>query len=60
MSLLKQLSLVLLLTGYFLPAYAAVADLESGYCAVYSADDSDKKDEKGEGSGEEEEEPDCE
>ena len=59
MSLLKKLFVLLLLAGFYLPAHAAVDDVEIGFCSVFSEAD-EGKGEKGDGKGEEEEEPDCE
>jgi len=58
MSLLKKLSVLFLLAGLFVPAYAATGDVGFSACSVFSEAD---KDEKGDGKEEEEEEePDCE
>ena len=55
MSLLKKMTLLLLLAGLYNPAFAAVDGFEPALCSVYSeAEGGDKKE------GEEEEEPDCE
>ena len=55
MSLLKKISFLLLLAGFYSPAFAAVDGFEPGFCSVYSEGD-DGGDKKEEG----EEEPDCE
>ena len=59
MNLLNKLTVLLLLTGFLSPVFAAVDSVEFTECAVYSDGDKDKKegDKKAE---EEEEEPDCE
>ncbi len=53
MSLLKKIIVLLLLMGFYAPAFSAVDDTELMACGVYS---------EGEADGEvpEEEEPDCE
>lgn len=57
MSLLKKLSVLFLLAGLFIPAFAATGDVGFSACSVFSEAD---KDEEGDGKGdEEEEEPDC-
>jgi len=59
MNLLKNISIFLLLVGFYSPAFAAVDGFEPAACSAYSeADGDDKK--GGEKDGEEEEEPDCE
>lgn len=61
MKLLNNLILLLLLTGFYAPAFAAVHGVELASCGVFSEDDteSDKKDDKKDDKETEESEPDC-
>lgn len=56
MNLLKKISILLLLVGFYSPAFAAVDGFEPATCSVYSEADGDDKN----GGEKEEEEPDCE
>lgn len=56
MSLLKNLFVLLFMLGFYASANAAVGDISTSSCSVFSEADEGAK---GEG-GEEEEEPDCE
>jgi hypothetical protein len=61
MHLLKKLTILLFLTGFFSSAYAALDSFEPAFCGVYSAEEGKGADEETkEGTKEEEEEPDCE
>ncbi len=62
MKLLKNLFVLLLLTGFYAPSYAAVRDVELISCGVFNDEngnggDKEEGDKKG---GDKEEEPDCE
>ena len=54
MSLLKKISILLLLAAFYSPAFAAVAGFEPASCNVVNEAEGDDK------KTEEEEEPDCE
>ena len=54
MKQLKNLLVLLLLTGFYVPSYAAVSDVDITSCSVFSEGDTK------EGEEAEEEEPDCE
>jgi hypothetical protein len=56
MKIFNNLLILLFLTVLSAPTFAAVGDVETTFCNVFS--DSDKKESKG--KEEEEEEPDCE
>ena len=62
MHLLKKLTILLFLTGFFSSAHAALNSFEPASCGVYSADEGNGADEgtKEGDTKEEEEEPDCE
>lgn len=57
MNLLNKIIMLVMLTAFFSPAYAAVDGAGFTACAVYSDDDGGKKDG---GKKEGEAEPDCE
>jgi hypothetical protein len=57
MNLLNKIILLVMLTGIFSPAFAAVDGADFTACSVFSDDDGGKKDG---GKKEGEEEPDCE
>ncbi len=61
MKLLNKLILLLLLTGFYAPVFAAVEGVELASCGVFSEDDteSDKKGDKKDDEKTEESEPDC-
>ena len=59
MSLLKKIFFLLLLAGFYSPAFAAVNGFEPGFCSVYSEGDKGG-DNGGDKKEEGEEEPDCE
>lgn len=63
MHLLKKITILLFLIGFYSPAYAAVGSFDPTSCSVYSASEADGADEETKEPkkpGEEEEEPDCE
>jgi len=56
MNLLNKIILLVMLTGFFSPAFAAVDGIDFTACSVFSDDDGKKDGDKKEA----EEEPDCE
>lgn len=62
MNLLHKTLILLLIAGFYSPAYAAVADVNMTFCGIYSDADSggDKKDGENGDKKEGEAEPDCE
>ena len=54
MQLLNKIVILLLVIGFYSPAFAAVDSFEPSFCSVFS------EAEEGDGKTEEEEEPDCE
>jgi len=61
MKQLKNLFVLLLLAGFYLPSYAAVTDVEPISCGVFNDENGNGGDKKeGDKDKEEEEEPDCE
>lgn len=58
MNLLKNMSILLLLVGFYSPAFAAIDGFEPDNCSIYN--EAEGGGENGDKKTEEEEEPDCE
>ena len=60
MSMLSKVVFLLLLVSFYSPSYAAVDDVVSADCKVFSDEDKKEGDKEGGDKKEGEEEPDCE